>query len=91
MKKLIFVFLVLLLTLSACKEVPEVEPPKVEEPVEKPIMVEDVEFPVEINSLSDIQVEACNVAHEAGTCDTRLAELGIVTKEGCCEVMGVCC
>ena len=42
-------------------------------------------------SLSDIQVTACDTAHEAGTCDTRLPELGIVLKEDCCEVLGKCC
>ena len=42
-------------------------------------------------SLSDIQITACNTAHQAGTCDTRLAELGIVLKEDCCQVLGKCC
>jgi len=42
-------------------------------------------------SLSEIQSEACSAAHDAGTCDTRLAEIGIVLKEDCCEVMGKCC
>jgi len=42
-------------------------------------------------SLSDMQVTACNAAHEAGTCDTRLPELGIVLKEDCCKVLGKCC
>lgn len=46
--------------------------------------------PAEI-SLSDIQVTACNEAYKAGTCDTRLAELGIVMKEECCEVLNKCC
>ena len=41
--------------------------------------------------LSDIQVTACDTAHEASTCDTRLPELGIVLKEDCCEVLGKCC
>lgn len=48
-------------------------------------------LPVEYRSLSDIQIAACNAANEAGTCDTRLAELGIVLKEECCEVLGNCC
>ena len=42
-------------------------------------------------SLSDMQITACNAAHEAGTCDTRLPELGIVLKEDCCQVLGKCC
>jgi len=45
----------------------------------------------ESKTLSDIQITACNTAHEAGTCETRLAELGIVLKEDCCEVLGKCC
>lgn len=42
-------------------------------------------------SLSDMQITSCNAAHGAGTCDTRLQELGIVMKEDCCEVLGKCC
>ena len=45
----------------------------------------------ETKSLSDMQVTACNTAHDAGTCDTRLAELGIVLKEDCCKNLGKCC
>lgn len=41
--------------------------------------------------LSDLQFEACNAADSAGTCSTRLAEVGIVLKEDCCEVLGKCC
>lgn len=50
------------------------------------------EFPKkEFLTLSELQVEACNAADEAGTCDTRLAELGIVLKEDCCQILGKCC
>ena len=45
----------------------------------------------ETKQLSDMQVTACNTAHEAGTCNTRLPELGIVLKEDCCEILGKCC
>ena len=45
----------------------------------------------ETKQLSDMQITACNAAHEARTCDTRLAELGIVLKENCCKVLGKCC
>ena len=41
--------------------------------------------------LSELQVSACNTADKAGTCDTRLEEVGIVTKEDCCGVLGKCC
>ena len=42
-------------------------------------------------TLSDMQVTACNTANDAKTCDTRLAELGIVLKEDCCKSLGKCC
>lgn len=42
-------------------------------------------------SLSEMQITACNTADEAKTCDTRLAELGIVLKEDCCQNLGKCC
>ena len=45
----------------------------------------------ETKSLLDMQVTACNTAHEAGTCGTKLAELGIVLKEDCCQILGKCC
>ena len=45
----------------------------------------------ETKQLSDMQVTACNTANEAGTCDTRLPELGIVLKEDCCSILGKCC
>ncbi|MFH1182420.1 MAG: hypothetical protein V1702_05660 [Candidatus Woesearchaeota archaeon] len=41
--------------------------------------------------LSELQSEACNSADSAGTCSTRLAELGIVLKEHCCAGLGKCC
>lgn len=41
--------------------------------------------------LSELQIEACNSADAAGTCDTRLAEVGIVLKEDCCKALGKCC
>lgn len=45
----------------------------------------------ELKTLSDMQITACNAAHDAKTCDTRLAELGIVLKEDCCQILGKCC
>ena len=42
-------------------------------------------------TLSELQIEACNSAAAAKTCDTRLAEVGIVLKEDCCRVLGKCC
>jgi len=66
MKKLVL-FLILLIFLLGCKEIPE----------EK--------------TLSELQVEACKMADQAGSCDTRLPEIGIVLKEECCQVLGKCC
>lgn len=42
-------------------------------------------------TLSELQAAACNKAHEAETCDTRLNEVGIVLKEECCKILGKCC
>jgi hypothetical protein len=49
------------------------------------------DLPVEVRSLSEIQVSACETADIAGTCDSRLAEVGFVLKEECCEVLNKCC
>ena len=45
----------------------------------------------ETKTLSDMQITACDTANDAGTCDTRLAELGIVSKEDCCKALEKCC
>ena len=42
-------------------------------------------------TLSDLQIQACNTADEAGTCESRLPEVGIVLSEDCCKVLGKCC
>ena len=75
MKKLALILVLLIIFINACKAVSE----------------QKIESKKQIKSLSDIQITACNTAHEAGTCNTRLAELGIVLKEDCCEVLGKCC
>ncbi len=41
--------------------------------------------------LSVFQETACLAADEGNTCNTRLSELGLVTKEQCCASLGVCC
>ena len=41
--------------------------------------------------LNDLQIQACNSADEAGTCETRLPEVGIVLSEDCCKALGKCC
>ena len=42
-------------------------------------------------TLSELQITACNSADEGGTCDSRLEDLGIVTKAECCINLGKCC
>jgi len=41
--------------------------------------------------LTELQITACESADEGGSCDTKLEELGIITKEECCEILGKCC
>jgi hypothetical protein len=41
--------------------------------------------------LSRLETVACNTADQAGTCTTRLKEVGIILAETCCEVLGKCC
>ena len=91
MKKIILVLVIFVVVLNGC----QVSNLEVEESIEEAqpgdIIQAGEGLPVEYRSLSDIQIEACNMAHEAGTCDTRLEDLGIVIKEECCEVLGKCC
>ena len=41
--------------------------------------------------LVELQVLACEAADEAGTCSSRLPEVGIVLQEECCQALGKCC
>jgi hypothetical protein len=41
--------------------------------------------------LTELQVTACESADEGGTCDTKLEDLNIVTKEECCQILDKCC
>lgn len=81
MKKLALILLIFIIFIYGCGQVSQLPPP--------PAQVPDANM--QEKSLSDIQVTACDTAHDAGTCETRLAELGIVLKEDCCEVLGKCC
>ena len=45
----------------------------------------------ETPELSELRVVACEVADEAGTCDSRLPDLGIILQEECCQALGKCC
>jgi hypothetical protein len=42
-------------------------------------------------TLSELQITACNAADKAQTCDSRLPEVDIVSKEECCDILGKCC
>jgi PBP1b-binding outer membrane lipoprotein LpoB len=47
--------------------------------------------PVTGASVQDLKQTACEAADQAGTCSTRLPELGFITKEDCCELFKKCC
>ena len=76
MKKFALILLFLVIFIYGCERASQLPPADMTPPKK---------------SLSDIQVTACDTAHDAGTCETRLAELGIVLKEDCCEILGKCC
>ncbi|MBW6461527.1 MAG: hypothetical protein K0B07_00555 [DPANN group archaeon] len=52
---------------------------------------EEQEMVKSIIMLSELQETACYAAETGNTCDTRLVDLGLVTKDNCCIVLGVCC
>ena len=41
--------------------------------------------------LSDMQKAACNSADSGHTCQTKLADLGVVSPEDCCKYLDKCC
>lgn len=45
----------------------------------------------ESRELTIFQKEACKAADGAGTCNTKLRELGIVSIEDCCSSLSMCC
>ena len=65
-----------LVLLTACQETP----------VEKEGLEE-----VTGQHVTELEKTACLAADEAGTCDTKLASLGFITKEKCCEIFEKCC
>lgn len=85
MKKILLILIILIVLLNGCQS-----PAKAEETREEGLQAGEG-LPVEYRSLSEIQIDVCNAADEGGSCDTGLAELGIVLKEECCEVLGKCC
>ena len=77
MKKFVLILLIFIIFIYGCQKASETQKAD--------------EIKMRAKTLSDIQITACDTAHEAGTCETRLAELGIVLKEDCCEILGKCC
>lgn len=55
-------------------------------PVEEKDLTEDNEL-----ILSETQIIACNSADMGGTCESKLAELNIVSINDCCKYLGKCC
>ncbi len=41
--------------------------------------------------LNELQSAACQEAAKAGTCQTRLIEVGVVLPEECCKILSRCC
>jgi len=39
----------------------------------------------------ELQKTACTAAHDAGTCATKLPNLGFITQEECCDKFEKCC
>ena len=86
MKKIGLVLILSIMFLFGCETATETA-----DEAENPEIQAGEGLPVEIRSLSDLQIAACETADDAGTCDTRLAEVGIVLKEECCEILNKCC
>lgn len=92
MKKVILILILLILVLNGCQAQKSEETEKEElQAVEEGGLLRGEILPAKPGLLSDIQITACNEAYKAETCDTRLAELGIVMKEECCEALNKCC
>jgi len=41
--------------------------------------------------LDELQTTVCEEADKAGTCQTRLIDIGIVMPDECCEALEKCC
>lgn len=76
---LVLCALVLLVGVSACTSTPAAQP------------VTSTTAPAASVQLTDLQVTACNSADAGQTCVSKLPDLGIVTKEQCCQALKKCC
>ena len=74
---LVGILLVVLIMAIACKTQTEEATKTTEEKPQK--------------TLSDLQTIACDAADKAGTCNSRLVDIGIVSPEQCCEILQKCC
>ena len=92
MKKIVLFLILFVIVLNGCQvqEAKETEEDGLQAVEERGLLRGEI-LPARPSLLSDIQITACNEADKAGTCDSRLAELGIVMKEECCEVLNKCC
>lgn len=52
---------------------------------------EEPEIIKPVVKLSELQETACNAAETGNTCDSRLSDLGLVSKDECCVALGACC
>jgi len=73
--KKVFLAMFLLVLVLGCKPKAAIEQP------------EETEQP----TLSELQIVACDTADGAGTCNSRLVDVGIIMPAECCEKLGKCC
>ena len=79
-KPVLVLFLITSLLLVSCATIPE------------EIKDQDSGTPeAESKKLDELQTTLCEEADKAGTCQTRMVEIGIVMPDECCEVLEKCC
>ena len=76
-KPVLVLFLIISLFLVSCATIPE--------------EIEDQDSGTSEKKLDELQTTVCEEADKAGTCQTRLIEIGIVMPDECCEVLEKCC
>ena len=74
-KQVLALFLIASLFLISCTQ------------IQKPAGIPEAEP----KNLDDLQTTVCEEADKAGTCQTRLIDIGIVMPDECCEALGKCC
>jgi len=76
-KPVLVLFLIISLFLVSCTTVPE--------------EIKDQDSGTSEKKLDDLQTTLCEEADKAGTCQTRMVDIGIVMPDECCEVLRKCC